>query len=210
MGGGRARQRPWWHERIGVSGPTTNKGHGTPLVPSPSLQNARWPDSHLGSTEQSPLLIWAPPLSALPHVSRAVPGGSREASSTLSPLARDQPLCHCPPCPPHLAVQASGHRHNVPGLAVDGEHVLGRALGRLRHNAVPHHPVGRGAVVRVVGRDRHHVGAWEAGSRSGGARAGLTSQLQSAPPEAPPVPRACLLDLRVWTCRPLPAYPPNP
>lgn len=61
----------------------------------------------------------------------------------------------------HLPVEASSHGDNVPRLTVDSEHVLGGALWGLGDDPVPHHPVGRGAVVRVVRRHRHHVGPWE-------------------------------------------------
>ena len=60
---------------------------------------------------------------------------------------------------PHLSVQASGHGHDVARFTVDGEHVLGGALRGLRHDPVAHHPVGCGGIIRVVGRDCHHVGA---------------------------------------------------
>lgn len=64
-----------------------------------------------------------------------------------------------PAAPPHLSVQASGHSHDVARFTVDGEHVLGGALRGLRHDPVAHHPVGRGGVICIVGRDCHHVGA---------------------------------------------------
>lgn len=54
-----------------------------------------------------------------------------------------------------LPVQAGGHGDDVPGLAVDGEHVGDGAVGRLRQDAVAHHAVGRGGVVRVAGRHLH-------------------------------------------------------
>ena len=60
---------------------------------------------------------------------------------------------------PHLSVQASGHGHDVARFTIDGEHVLGGALRGLRHDPVAHHPVGCGGIIRVVGRDCHHVGA---------------------------------------------------
>lgn len=66
----------------------------------------------------------------------------------------------------HLPVEPSSHGDDVPCLAVNGEHVLRGALRGLRDDAVPHHPVGRGAVVRVVRRHRHHVGPWEGGKRN--------------------------------------------
>lgn len=62
--------------------------------------------------------------------------------------------------PSHLSVQACCHGHDVPCFTVDGEHVLGRALGCLGDNPVPHHAVGCGAVICIVGCDSHHVCTW--------------------------------------------------
>lgn len=51
--------------------------------------------------------------------------------------------------PTDLSVQAGGHCNYVSSLAVDGEHVGDGTVGRLREDAVAHHAVGGGGVVRV-------------------------------------------------------------
>ena len=117
------------------------------------------------------------PPSSIPLVAAA-------AGITIPPrpngdLPLGQPLPHrlqwggCAPAPrrpPHLSVQASSHCHNVARLTVDGEHVLGGALGGLGHDPVAHHPVGCGGVIRVVGCDCHHVGACNRDGSSCGTR----------------------------------------
>lgn len=133
---------------------------------------------HLGTALQTPLLparchrrraSWGPN----PGWGQHLPHGCRGEATLPRPPRRP---------PPHLSVQACCHGHNVPCLAVDGEHVLGRALRGLGHNPVPHHPVGCGAVVRIIGRDGHHIGAWDRESISDGND--LVCRLQ--PPRTPP------------------------
>lgn len=112
------------------------------------------------------------------------PAGPGPPPGPGHPSARLQRRAHaaCRSAPPHLPVQARRDRHDVPRLAVDGEHVLGGALRALGHDAVVHHPVGRGAVVCVVGRDCHHVGAWNRGGHSDGK----DRPPRAASPHAPP------------------------
>lgn len=55
-----------------------------------------------------------------------------------------------------LSVQAGCHRNNVSSLTVDGEHVGDGAVGALGEDAVAHHAVRCGGVVRVCGGNLHH------------------------------------------------------
>lgn len=59
-----------------------------------------------------------------------------------------------------LSIEPRRHGHDVPRLAVDGEHVGDGAVRHLGEDSVAHHPVGRGVVVAVERRHVHHVGSW--------------------------------------------------
>lgn len=76
-----------------------------------------------------------------------------------------------------LSIEPRRHGHDVPRLAVDGEHVGDGAVGRLRQDAVAHHAVRRGGVVRVGGRHLHHRracgGERERGSQPGRGADGM-------------------------------------
>ena len=72
--------------------------------------------------------------------------------SPLTPLFSNDP-------PPNnntdLSVQSGGHGDDVARLTVDGEHVGDGVVWRLGQDAVAHHAVGGGEVVRVAGGHLH-------------------------------------------------------